>query len=61
MFLKEEKMINIILAVGLVLLVLWALGLITSFTMGGYIHIMIVVAIICIIIWLVLFLLGRRR
>jgi len=29
-----------------VLLVLWALGMITSYTMGGFIHILLVVALV---------------
>ncbi len=36
----------------IVLLVLWVLGLVTSF-MGGLIHILLVVALILLIIWLV--------
>ena len=33
-----------------VLLVLWLLGLVTSYTMGGLIHILLVVAIIVVLI-----------
>ena len=33
-----------------VLLVLWALGLVTSYTMGGLIHILLVIAIIVILL-----------
>ena len=40
-----------------VLLILWALGLVTSVTLGGVIHILLVVAII---ILLVNFFSGRR-
>ena len=29
-----------------VLLVLWALGIVTSYTMGGFIHILLVVALV---------------
>jgi Family of unknown function (DUF5670) len=43
--------------VAIVLLVLWALGLVTSYTLGGFIHILIVVAIIIV---LVQFIQGRR-
>jgi hypothetical protein len=32
-----------------VLLILWALGLVTSYTMGGVIHVLLVVALIIII------------
>jgi hypothetical protein len=34
----------------IVLLVLWALGLVTSYTLGGFIHILLVVAIIVVLL-----------
>jgi len=39
--------------ISVILIVLWALGLITSYTMGGYIHILIVLAIIVVAINLI--------
>ena len=36
--------------IALILLVLWALGLVSSVTMGGFIHILLVIAVIVIII-----------
>jgi len=36
--------------VAVVLLVLWALGLVTSYTMGGFIHILLVIAIVVVLI-----------
>jgi hypothetical protein len=33
-----------------ILLVLWALGLVSSYTLGGYIHILLVLAIIVLVI-----------
>jgi len=41
-----------------VLLALWLLGLVTSYTFGGFIHILLVVAIVVIAIRLIQ---GRRR
>jgi len=41
-----------------ILLILWILGFITSYTFGGLIHIILVVAIILLVIQL---LSGRRR
>jgi len=35
--------------VAVVLIILWVLGLVTSYTMGGFIHILLVVAIIVIL------------
>ncbi|MFZ0456526.1 MAG: lmo0937 family membrane protein [Ignavibacteriaceae bacterium] len=40
-----------------ILLVLWFLGLVTSYTLGGFIHILLVVAIIILVINLIS---GRR-
>jgi hypothetical protein len=36
-----------------ILLVMWLLGLVTSYTMGGFIHILLVIAIIMILIRLI--------
>ncbi|HEU4988970.1 MAG TPA: lmo0937 family membrane protein [Gemmatimonadaceae bacterium] len=38
------------MTVAIVLIALWLLGLITSYTMGGLIHILLVVAIIVILV-----------
>jgi len=43
--------------IAVILIVLWALGLVTSTTMGGFIHFLLVVAIIMIIIRVIQ---GRR-
>ena len=40
-----------------ILLVLWLLGLVSSYTMGGFIHILLVLAVVVLIINLVS---GRR-
>ena len=34
----------------ILLLVLWALGLVTSFTMGGLIHVLLVVAVVVVLL-----------
>lgn len=39
-----------LMTLAIVLIVLWALGLVTSYTMGGLIHILLVVAIIVILV-----------
>jgi hypothetical protein len=36
--------------IAVVLIILWALGLVSSYTMGGLIHILLVVAIVVIVI-----------
>ena len=44
--------------IAVVLLVLWVLGLVTSYTVGGFIHVLLVIAIIVIVIQLIQ---GRRQ
>lgn len=36
--------------IAVVLLIMWALGLVSSFTLGGFIHILLVVAIIMVLL-----------
>jgi len=43
--------------IAVLLIVLWALGLVSSYTMGGFIHILLVVAIVMVLIRLIQ---GRR-
>jgi len=43
--------------IAVILIVLWLLGLVSSYTMGGFIHILLVIAIVVIIIRLIQ---GRR-
>jgi hypothetical protein len=40
-----------------ILLVLWLLGMVSSYTMGGFIHILLVIAIVAVLINLIQ---GRR-
>jgi len=40
-----------------ILLVLWLVGLVSSYTMGGFIHILLVIAVVILIINLI----GGRR
>ncbi|MDB5194517.1 MAG: hypothetical protein JWN50_531 [Parcubacteria group bacterium] len=39
--------------IAVILLILWILGLVTSYTLGGFIHVLLVVAIIMILIRLI--------
>jgi Family of unknown function (DUF5670) len=43
--------------IAVILLILWALGLVSSYTLGGFIHILLVVAIVVILIRIIQ---GRR-
>ena len=44
--------------IAVVLLILWLLGLVSSYTMGGFIHVLLVIAIVMV---LVNFISGRKR
>ncbi len=39
--------------IAVVLIVLWLLGLITSYTMGGFIHVLLVIAIVVILLQII--------
>jgi hypothetical protein len=44
--------------IAVVLIILWLLGLVTSYTMGGVIHVLLVVALVMV---LANFISGRKR
>lgn len=39
-----------LMTIAIILIVLWALGLVTSTTMGGLIHVLLVIAIIVVLV-----------
>lgn len=39
--------------IAVILIVLWLLGLVTSYTMGGFIHVLLVIAIIMVLLNLI--------
>ena len=43
--------------IAVVLVILWLLGLVTSYTMGGFIHVLLVIALVVILLQ---FISGRR-
>jgi hypothetical protein len=43
--------------IAVILIILWALGLVSSYTMGGFIHVLLVVAIIIVLVRVIQ---GRR-
>lgn len=43
--------------IAVVLLILWALGLVTGYTMGSFIHVLLVIAIIIVLVRVIQ---GRR-
>jgi hypothetical protein len=50
-------MLSLIWVVAIVLVVLWGLGLATSYTMGGLIHVLLLLAIIAVLARIIM---GRR-
>ena len=43
--------------IAVILIILWLLGLVTSYTMGGFIHVLLVLAVISVLIRIIQ---GRR-
>ena len=39
--------------IAIILIVLWVLGLVSSYTMGGFIHVLLVIAIIVVLVRLI--------
>jgi Family of unknown function (DUF5670) len=48
---------DLLVTLAVILLILWLLGLVTSFTLGGFIHILLVLAIVVVLIRVIQ---GRR-
>jgi hypothetical protein len=48
---------DLLWTLAVILVVLWLLGLVTSYTLGGFIHILLVVAIVVVLIRVIQ---GRR-
>jgi len=54
---NQPEETNMLWTLFVVLLVLWLLGLVTSYTLGGFIHILLVLAVVALVFQL---LSGRR-
>jgi hypothetical protein len=54
---NEEENMDLLWTLAVILLVLWLLGLVTSYTLGGFIHVLLVVALIVVLIRVIQ---GRR-
>ncbi|MCU1242072.1 MAG: hypothetical protein JWO71_2798 [Candidatus Acidoferrum typicum] len=48
---------DLLWTIAIILLIMWLLGLVTSYTLGGFIHILLVLAIIVVLIRVIQ---GRR-
>jgi hypothetical protein len=56
----KEKNMFVLLIIGIVLLVLWLLGLLGSVTLGSFTYVALVVGLILVVVWLVTRFRGRR-
>lgn len=54
---RGQRKVIVLMTIAIVLILLWALGLLTSYTMSGLIHVLLVVAIVVILIRVIQ---GRR-
>jgi hypothetical protein len=54
---NQEKVHSMLYTIAVVLLIMWLLGLVTSYTMGGFIHILLVFAVVMVLVNLIS---GRR-
>jgi hypothetical protein len=48
---------NMLETIAIILIILWALGMVSSYTMGGLIHVLLVVAIVVVLVRVIQ---GRR-
>jgi len=47
---RSRKEVAMLWTIAVVLLVLWALGLVSSYTLGGFIHLLLLLAVISLVI-----------
>jgi len=50
---KNERKQHMLMTIAILLVLLYALGLVTSYTMGGLIHILLVVAVVVVLVRLI--------
>jgi len=54
---QGDRRMDLLWTIAVILVILWLLGLVTSYTLGGFVHILLVLAIIVILIRVIQ---GRR-
>jgi hypothetical protein len=54
---EHERIVNMLYTIAVVLIILWLLGLVTAVTMGGLIHVLLVIAIVVVLLRVIS---GRR-
>jgi asparagine N-glycosylation enzyme membrane subunit Stt3 len=53
----KEKIVDLLWTIAVILLILWLLGMVSSYTLGGFVHILLVLAIVVVLIRVIQ---GRR-
>jgi hypothetical protein len=54
---NSEKVHSMLYTIAVVLIILWLLGLVSAYTLGGFIHVLLVIAVVMILLNLIS---GRR-
>jgi mannose/fructose/N-acetylgalactosamine-specific phosphotransferase system component IID len=54
---NNQRIVIMLYTIAVVLLVLWLLGMVSAYTIGGFIHVLLVIAIIVVLIRVIS---GRR-
>lgn len=54
---QSYQRVSMLWTIAVILLILWALGLVTGYTISGFIHILIVIAIVAVLLRIIS---GRR-
>jgi len=49
---NQSKGFHMLFTIALILLILWVLGFISSYTLGGYIHILLILAVVFLVVGL---------
>jgi hypothetical protein len=54
---QPKRRITMLWTIAVVLIILWLVGLVSSYTMGGFIHILLVIAVVVVLVNIIR---GRR-
>jgi hypothetical protein len=54
---QSERRIKMLWTISVILVIMWLLGLVTGYTMGNFIHILLVIAIVIVLVRVIQ---GRR-
>jgi hypothetical protein len=57
MYIHHERITVMFYTIAVVLVILWLLGIVTSYTMGGFIHLLLILAVVSVLLRIIS---GRR-